>query len=232
MRNSGVFRLAPAIGLAAAAVLVAFATSWIIDSRTSDNSTIGHEAEIRGGTALWPAAPQSMTELVEQSDIIVVGRIQSVAGEYEVGPYEDNSILPADENSALADEHATATPTLPGLHVTIYDVVVDRTVLGTGRVEPGDTIKYLEAGSAAQDLAFADNKPMPQPGDEFLLAFVRNPDGENYSVGRWGLFDVSSDKVAYADWERTTVSFATDLSPAEFIENLEIEAMIKEHEMP
>ena len=231
MRNSSVVRLGSLIALIAAAVLLAFGASWGIGAWSSEGLTTAERPEDRGNAALWPASPQSMTELVDSADVIAVGRIQSVVGEHEVGPYEDSSIAPADETT-IVDERATATPTLPGLHVTIYDVVVDRVVLGAGRVEAGDTIKYLEAGSAAKKLAFADNKPMPQPGDEFLFALVLNPDGANYSAGRWGLFDVSSDTVVYADWDRTTVPFAAEQSPAEFIANLEIEAAIKERGAP
>lgn len=176
------------------------------------------------GLGLWPPPPHSMKALVEGADVIAVGRITAVTDEHEMGPYADNSIRPDAPPDEPAPANATATPTLPGVHVTLYEVAIDQLLLGDGRVAEGGSLRFLEAGSAEADAAFMDSKPMPQPGDRFLFALVLNPDGANYSAGRWGLIDIQGDAVAYADWERTPVDFAGELAPAEFIDAVREEA--------
>ncbi len=216
-------RLGALLAACSIAVILAWGLVGVLDLKP-DNSSRAHNSR---SMALWPPPPSSMTELVEESDVIVSGRIESVIREFEMGPYADNSIHPVEEGPVPADPNPTATPTLPGVHVTLYEVSIDRILLADGRIQDSGTIEYIEAGSAEENIAFADSKPMPQPGDEFLFAFVLSPDGANYAAGRWGLIDISGGEVVYADWERAEVSYAAEMSPAEFIANIEEEAELK-----
>lgn len=185
-------------------------------SATNGAPSLDDRAGRGQGLGFLVPPPSTLAEFM-MHDAIVLGTVIAVVREANEGPYIDNSTYPEDDEEPV-DPQATPTPDPGGFDFTYYSVLVDDVLKDDGdSLHPGWALTLRISGSAERDMAFSDMMPMPRPGDRFLMALGRNPNGQSYGNGPYGFVHLDGDVPVYGDWQRTQVSFATDMSPDEFV---------------
>ncbi|MFQ5968382.1 MAG: hypothetical protein ACE5MI_12365 [Acidimicrobiia bacterium] len=116
--------------------------------------------------------PESIEDLVAQSDVIVLGTISFVLEETLVGD----------------------------LPHTDYEVRIDGVLKSDGALEDGGTLVLRMSGHLTQqtDVVTSVHVQLPAPDSYYMLALGQNPDG-TYGSGPEGLLDVDGDRVTFAD---------------------------------
>ena len=156
-------------------------------------------------TGMMVPRPQSVEEVMARADVVFIGTINSVLDEKMMGPYgEDGQPLPAGDD---------------GLPFTDYEVVIEGLLKGDGQVLPNDALVLRMFGhlSNRSETITPDSFTLPKPGDRFLFALGRNPDG-TYGSGPEGLLNISryGENVSYADG----VPFGVGVSRQQFLKDI------------
>jgi hypothetical protein len=142
-------------------------------------------------------------ELVDRSQIIVIGTITYVLAQTEFGGYgEDGGEEPAEEGGSL---------------ITDYDVSIEILVKGDGTiVEGGNFVLRMYGHLDGQSDAITLNVfTLHEPGAHLMFALGRNPDG-TYGSGPDGLVNVDGYVVAFSDG----VQFGEGVEPDTFVEQV------------
>ncbi len=183
----------------------------------------------RNTTARWIPAPETMEELLDTADVIVIGSLSSVAGAGIQKSYNEADNKRIDE---WLDTLESETGTRPALYppYTSYLVDVETVILDDGAISAGYPIvlKTLGKPSAPKD---PDQSPslltVPNLGETRLFTLARNPDGTYGLYGWWSHFVIDGDRVTYSDDLRTPIGFTDKVKPEDFINALEDAAAIK-----
>ena len=149
--------------------------------------------------------PSSVEDLVARAGVIVLGTIDSVLEERQIGPYygEHGKPLPVGEEG--------------GIPVTDYQVQIESVLKGDGALTDGGTLVLRMFGHLSDQNATITSAvfTLPNPGDRLLFSLGRNPDG-TYGSGPDGLLNIDGEKVAYADG----VPFAAEISPDQLMRDI------------
>ena len=159
---------------------------------------------VGASSAVWAPEPGSIQTLVNRSDAIVIGRIDSILAERIEGPYG------ASENTDQRD-----VPQPAEYPYTYYSIAPDVVVLDDGLVRDNLVIKLkgFKSKRGSSPLRIS----LPDVGDEFVFFLSRNPDDKSYSfLGPWALVDVSGPTVVQYGGARPEPTFAPDANPASF----------------
>lgn len=108
-----------------------------------------------------------------------------------------------------------------------YQLLVD-TVLKGNEVASGDkvTLRQFEHTSKTEkNHGFFKEFPMPRIGDSRLFVIGKNPDNATYGLyfGRFSRFDIDNNMVRYSNLDDAEVQFARDVSPTNFLANIQQE---------
>jgi len=153
------------------------------------------------GSMMVPRA-RNASELVDRSQIIVIGTITAVLVQTEFGGYGEDGDEPVEEG---------------GSPITDYDVSIETLVKGDGTiVEGGNFVLRMYGHLDGQSDAITLNVFMlPEPGAHLMFALGRNPDG-TYGSGPDGLINVDGEVVAFSDG----VQFGEGVEPDAFVEQV------------
>lgn len=149
----------------------------------------------------------SADDLVDRSDIVVIGTITAVLAQKEIGGHdEDGQTGPVEEG---------------GIPVTDYEVSIKRLMKGDGTLVEGGTLVLRMFGllDEQSDAITLNVFTLPRPGSHLLFALGRNPDG-TYGSGPEGLIKVDGDVALYTDG----VQFGDGVEPREFVEQVALAA--------
>jgi hypothetical protein len=154
------------------------------------------------GSMMIPRA-RTADELVDRSQIIVIGTITSVLAQTEFGGYGA-----ADEDEPVEEG---SDP------ITDYDVGIEMLIKGDGTiVEGGNFVLRMYGHLDGQSDAITLNVfTLPEPGAHLMFALGRNPDG-TYGSGPDGLINVDGDVVAFSDG----MQFGEGVAPDAFVEQV------------
>jgi hypothetical protein len=145
----------------------------------------------------------SADDLVDRSDIVVIGTIAAVLAQKEIGGYdEDGQTGPVEEG---------------GIPVTDYEVSIERLMKGDGTIVEGGSFVLRMYGSldGQSDAITLNVFTLPEPGAHLLFALGRNPDG-TYGSGPEGLVDVDGDVVVFSEG----VQLGEGVNPDLFVEQV------------
>ncbi|HAL47097.1 MAG TPA: hypothetical protein DCP37_05035 [Dehalococcoidia bacterium] len=145
----------------------------------------------------------NIEQLVTSAQLIVVGTINSVLDEKQIGGYGvGGQLMPAEDG---------------GNPVTDFDVRVESVLKSDGTVAEGEGFVLRMHGHTSSDPAVVASVlfELPKAGDRLLFALGRNPDG-TFGSGPEGLLDVGDAIVTYADGE----PFAAQMSPDQLVEDI------------
>ena len=149
----------------------------------------------------------SADDLVDRSDIVVIGTITAVMAQKEIGGYGEDGQTEAAEDG--------------GMPVTDYNVNIERLMKGDGTlVEGGSLVLRMYGRLDGQSEAITLNVfALPEPGAHLVFALGRNPDG-TYGSGPEGLINVDGDVAAFSDG----VQFGEGIEPDAFVEQVALAA--------
>ncbi|GEM_PF-2754693 len=147
------------------------------------------------GTALrWPT-PKTIQELVDRSDVIVIGRVAGLAKTADEGPYNEPAPMAKSEFPA---------PLLP---VTYYDLQIESVLLDDGNILSAPSLRLAGTPETASPPGF---------GRKTIFFLRRNSDRLSYGVnGDWAMIDWGRQPVTEFDGGR--VAFASGLSTNVFV---------------
>ncbi|MBM3933370.1 MAG: hypothetical protein FJ319_03560 [SAR202 cluster bacterium] len=146
-----------------------------------------------GSTSMMVQRPQSVGQLVERSEVIFVGKVES-ATERMLEPYGDEG--KTDIRSPYTD----------------YAVRVEEVLKSDGKIGASSVVTVRMYGHEGDEKEYASliQFALPDVGDHLILALATNPDG-TYGSGPEGLIEAEGAKAEYIDGE----DFAESISPAE-----------------
>ena len=158
------------------------ATSTSMSGEGDSVSVEGSVVETTGGM-LVPRA-QSVGALVARSSVIFLGTVNEMIREHWIDGYsEDGTLVQVSDG---------------GIAVTDYSVSVDSLLVGDS--PPTNPIILRMPGHVSNKTGAITSISvvLPTPGDQFLFALGRNPDG-TYGSGSEGLLSLDADPVTYID---------------------------------
>ena len=164
-------------------------------------------------SASWVSPARTMDELVDESDVIVVGTVDCVVGIANQSPYQ------ADKTCKGEFDFPPTHPAHP--HVD-YLVDVERVILDDGTISSGTPL-LMRVGGRWQSKSFHPAfERMPAPGDSRLFAVAKEPDGAIHTLGNlWHQFLVDGERVTHSDDLRTPACLDGQLKTENFIQALE-----------
>jgi hypothetical protein len=110
-------------------------------------------------------SPESVQDLVNRVDAVVVGKITFFSDSIQEPPYG-------------LDLETTGDRPVPNILVTYYEIELEEILLDDGNV----------SSNALLRLAGRHSPSYPQVGEDYLFALGVNPDSKSYGVsGAWGL---------------------------------------------
>jgi hypothetical protein len=177
-------------------------SSGVVSSGEAIEEPVDDEVvAVASGSMLIPSA-RNATELVDRSQIIVIGTITSVLAQTEFGGYGE------DGDGEAVDG---------GAPITDYDVSIEMLMKGDGTiVEGGNLVLRMYGHLDGQIDAITLNVfTLPEPGAHLMFALGRNPDG-TYGSGPDGLINVDGDVVAFSDG----VQLVEGVEPDAFVEQV------------
>ena len=175
----------------------------------SDNLSTYH-----GNSAgLWVGPARTMEELVDESDVIVVGSVDCVVGVANQTPYEAGKTCKAE---------LIVPPPHPAHPHVDYLIYVERVILDDGTISGGKPL-LMRVGGRWQSKSFHPAfERMPAPGDRRLFALTREPDGKIHGIrSLWDQFVIDGERVTYLDKLRSPACLNGKINPEDFIEALE-----------
>lgn len=166
-------------------------------------STASEPINLDIGLAL--STPKSIDDLIQPSDVIVVGKIGPIVNQATFSGYGKDD---AQRNQRPGD------PVSPGLPVTDYQIEVQDVLLDDGIISSGKPL-ILRVFHQPK------NEMEAYTGDHNLLFLSRNPDNATY-----GLYHISKSRITidgrtatYSDG--TAIPFADKLTPTAFVKNVQ-----------
>jgi hypothetical protein len=110
--------------------------------------------------------------------------------------------------------------------VTDYQVVVTSVLKGDGGISAGDKVTLRQFGHLSkekQNPTFFKNFPMSKVGESRLFALGKNPDGTTYGLlyGPYSRFAIDGESVKYSDLGDKDVEFARNVSPTQFLADIQ-----------
>ena len=178
-------------------------SSGVVSSGEAIEEPVDDEVvAVASGSMLIPRARNS-TELVDRSQIIVIGTITSVLAQTEFGGYGE------DGDGEAVDG---------GAPITDYDVSIEMLMKGDGTrsLRAGNLVLRMYGHLDGQSDAITLNVfTLPEPGAHLMFALGRNPDG-TYGSGPDGLINLDGDVVAFSDG----VQLGEGVEPDAFVEQV------------
>lgn len=109
--------------------------------------------------------PDSVQDLVNRVDAIVVGKISKVSDTVQEGPYN-------------LDPEPVGDRPAPSIQVTYYEIALEDVLLDDNNVSSNSLLRLSGMHRASK----------PQVGERYMFALGVNPDNKSYGVsGAWGL---------------------------------------------
>jgi len=178
-------------------------SSGVVSSGEAIEEPVDDEVvAVASGSMLIPRA-RNATELVDRSQIIVIGTITSVLAQTEFGGYGE------DGDGEAVDG---------GAPITDYDVSIEMLMKGDGTrsLRAGNLVLRMYGHLDGQSDAITLNVfTLPEPGAHLMFALGRNPDG-TYGSGPDGLINLDGDVVAFSDG----VQLGEGVEPDAFVEQV------------
>ena len=159
--------------------------------------------------------PTNMAQLVNKSELIVIGKIGKLMRETKEGPYAQTRSLPPN------------LPPVPLQPFSYYELSIVEIILNDNASQPRETLVLRINGLAS--IGRGIGGPMPKSGDERLFALIQNPDHQSYgpAFGRFGIMNLKGNTVIHDNWEKTPLDFTTNTAPSNFLQELRIAANAK-----
>ena len=164
-------------------------------------------------SGLWLGPASTMEELVDESDVIVVGAVECAVGVAHQAPYQ------ADKTCKGEFDVPPPHPAHP--HVDFL-IDVERVILDDGTISGGKPL-LIRVGGRWQSKSFHPGfERMPAPGDRRLFALAREPNVQIHTLDNlWNQFLIDGEKITYSDILRTPACLAGKVKPGDFIQALE-----------
>ncbi len=164
-------------------------------------------------TANLVPPPRSIDELVQKSDIIVIGTVGRIVNEGAIGSYVEADNL---RNDRATDPISSRIP------IVDYEVEVEAVVLDDGILSSGHPLILRMSGRSTDPVIPGAEYPPSRVGDRGLFALTANPDGLTYGFhyGPWSRFDISGSVATFTDGRRTPVNFTDKVGTSQFIQAL------------
>lgn len=141
--------------------------------------------------------PANADQLVAGSSLIVIGTINAVLEEKQIGGYGvDGQLIPAEDG---------------GIPVTDFDVRPETVLKSDGTIVAREGFVLRMHGHTNNDPAIVSPAQfeLPRVGDRLLFALGRNPDG-TFGSGPEGLLDISDSFVKFADGAPFAIRIPTE----------------------
>lgn len=187
--------------------LIALLTGLIIASQMS-----ARRSSDNGGLSLLPP-PQSMDELVDPADVIVVGTVGDVVSQGELSGYGQDD---------KARNQSPTDPASPAIPITDFRINVERVLLDDGTIEQGKPLILRMLGEPSTGADRTSEFPQTVVGVKYLLVLSQNPDGATYGpyYGPYSRLFLTKSGVTYSNGSRTLVEFTDRRDPDTFLADL------------
>jgi hypothetical protein len=162
--------------------------------------------------------PLSYNELLESSNIIIVGRVGKLIQEGRFAGYDKNGVMIIPTST---------DPLVGGVDYVDFAVDVEQIVKDDGTIAAGKQVILRMMGKPSIDNNHNTNIeqhfPLSRLGDRNLFMLTQNPDKQTYGLlyGPWSRFLIDGTEIKYSDGGQTPVDFAQKTSPVDFIKELE-----------
>ncbi len=175
----------------------------------------------RNSVASYVPVPDTMEGLLDRSEVIVVGTVNSVAGTGSLRSYNEADNVRIDR---WLDTLEADTGERPAVYPPYTDFLVDieSIILNNGKLTIGEPLVLRMLGRSANS-----KRSTPaiirllQDGDRRLFTLNRNPDGTYGLYGWWSHFVIDGKNATFSDDLRSPIHFTDQVRPAEFIRALE-----------
>jgi len=155
-------------------------------------------------------APRSMIEFVDKADVIVIGTVGTSFREVMEGPYNANE---------LVQDHRDVPP--PHLPFTYYEVQIQEIILNDGTIGTKEPLSLRVDGHPSTLLEAEQGEwEMPRSGERYLFVLRKNPDGQSYGTGGWGMLHIDGKEILFCNRTQSTITFTDNRSPHDFIDEL------------
>lgn len=146
------------------------------------------QVDVQVSSGMLVPRAQNVQELIDRSQIIVVGTVASVSREFMLGGYDENGLTFA------AETEEDGTP------FTDYVVVIEQLLKGDGVVVEGGTftLRLFGHGNPSGTQILSVQPGLPELGESLVLALGTNPDG-TYGSGPDGLIEIDSGRPVFID---------------------------------
>jgi hypothetical protein len=192
-------KIALPVVMALAAVMLGIVAARLAVKPNSEGANqLGHSV----GINIDPG-PDSILNLVNRADAIVVGTVGTAAQVVEIEAHKRGS--PSD-------------PPPPRFILTAYPIVIEEVLLDDGTVQSESPPVIMIKGMPDQEFEFGQYRRMLVPGHRYLLVLDRRPD-KSYSVYRaGGLYSIAGPVVTRWDKDMSSVTFTDKVATADFIQ--------------
>ncbi|HTG36527.1 MAG TPA: hypothetical protein VLB76_26720 [Thermoanaerobaculia bacterium] len=166
--------------------------------------------QIEPDSSFETRAPESMSELIRESDLIVLGRLISVIDQGTFYGYDKDA-----RRRAALDKHS---PTSLGLPFTDYELSAERVILGKSQVDTSRPIilRTLDNPSISTSLSTLRN------GDRRVFFLKINPDSRTYSLpSAVSQVDIDGPVAVYFKGTSANFPFGKKLASLDFIKQVE-----------
>jgi hypothetical protein len=150
--------------------------------------------------------PDSILNLVNRADAIVIGKVGSETRVVEEGAPNESDRFPP------------SYPPPPRFVFTAYQILIEEVILDDGIIQLQSPPTLMVQGRPEREFDFGQYMRMPHPGHRYLLALARNFDN-SYSVYRaGGLYSVDGPVVTRWDKDTAPITFTDKVTTADFIQ--------------
>ena len=177
-------------------------------------------------TWMGPPPPARLQDLINRSDLIVIGSIVNIKQEGYFQGYDENGKFIEAEPFVYSEE----APVDPNVPFVDYIIEVERVLLDDGTIQAGHAVVARATGlnPAGQEAHSLSKNNLASLGDRRLFFLGKNPDGKTYGLyyGPYGRLVIDGEIVTFSDANRTPVVFEngkidTPVAPEEFIKIVE-----------
>ena len=188
-------------------------------------------------------APRTLNQLVDNADLIVVGKIEQVLQEGKFQGYDEKGQFREAQPYHYSEEH----PVDPNIPFVDYEIVVEKVILDDGTLIAGNSLIGRSLGIQKHKDERNAGNGLPALGDHRLFFLKQNPDGVTYApyYGMYGRVVIDEPIVTFSDPERTPVIFTNGepsimkqtqagevLSPKTFMEAVKTVLDVKRNRIP
>ena len=176
----------------------------------------------RNSAASFVPVPDTIEGLLDRSEVIVIGTVNSVAGTGNLRSYNEADNIRIEE---WLDTLEAETGERPEVYPPYTDFLVDieKIILNNGLLTTEEPLVLRMLGRSANSKRSTPSLlRLLQDGDRRLFTLNRNPDGTYGLYGWWSHFVIDGKRVTFSDDLRTPIHFTDKASPAEFISALEL----------